>query len=205
MNKINLRELERKAYLSYHQDGILDIFIGFNVLLFSMWMLADMAYLGGAFAAISTPIYAQVKKQITVPRLGYVKFAPSRTAKAKKTVLLMVIAGILALIPGVFLFLTTQRGMLAPIQFLVDYGMIVIGVAGMVLLALVAYLSDVRRLYGYSVLFIVLFTGGYFLSFPFVYYLTTFGIVIMGTGLYLLTLFLHKYPLSSGDPSDDRQ
>jgi hypothetical protein len=205
MNKINLRELERKAYLWYHQDGILDIFIGFNILLFSMWMLADMAYLGGAFAAISTPIYAQVKKQITIPRLGYVKFAPSRIAKAKKTILLLVIAGVLALIPGVFLFLTTQRGMLSPIQFLVDYGMIVIGVVGMVLLAVVAYISEIRRLYAYSVLFVVIFTSGYFLSIPFVYYLMTVSVVIMVTGLYLLTQFLHKYPLPSGEPSDDRQ
>jgi hypothetical protein len=205
MNKINLRELERKAYLSYHQDGILDIFIGFNILLFSMWMLADMAYLGGAFVAISTPIYAQVKKQITVPRLGYVKFAPSRTAKAKKTILLLVVAGVLAFIPGVFLFLTTQKGILSPIQFLVDYGMIVIGVAGMMLLALVAYISEVQRLYAYSGLFVALLTSGYFLSIPLVYYILTFSVVIMGTGLYLLTRFLHKYPLSSGDPSDDRQ
>jgi hypothetical protein len=205
MNKINLKELERRAYLSYHQDGILDMFIGFNILLFGMWMLADMAYLAGAFVAIFTPIYAQVKKQITVPRLGYVKFAPSRMAKSKRTVLLLVIAGVLAFIPGVLLFITTQRGILAPIQLLIEYGMIVIGVAGMVLLATVAYISEIRRLYAYSALFFAMFAGGYFLTIPFVYYIMMLGAVIMLAGLYLLIRFLRTYPLPTGEAPDDRQ
>jgi hypothetical protein len=205
MEKINLKELERKAYLSYHQDGILDTFIGFSILLFGMWMLADMAYLAGAFVAIFTPIYAQVKKQITVPRLGYVKFASSRTAKSKRTVLLLVIAGVLAFIPGVLLFITTESGILAPIQLLIEYGMIVIGVAGMVLLAAVAYISEIGRLYVYSALFFAMFAGGYFLSIPFVYYIMMFGAVIMLVGLYLLIRFLHAYPLPVGEVPDDRQ
>jgi hypothetical protein len=203
--KINLKELERRAYLSYHQDGVLDIFIGFSILLFGIWILADMAYLAGAFIAIFTPIYAQVKKQITVPRMGYVKFGSSRTAKGKKTVLLLVIAGVLAFIPGVFLFITTEGGILAPIQFLIDYGIIVIGVAGMVLLAIVAQLSEISRLYAYSVLFFAIFIGGYFLSFPFFYYLITLGTIILLSGMYLLISFLHKYPLSVGEISDDKQ
>jgi hypothetical protein len=190
--------------LSYHQDGILDIFIGFSILLFGLWILADMAYLAGASVAIFTPIYAQMKKQITVPRLGYVKFAPPRIAKAKKTVLCLVVAGVLSLIPSVLLFMTTERGIQAPIQFLIEYGMIVIGVAGMVLLAVVAYLSDIRRLYAYSGLFFAIFISGYFLSIPFFYYLVTLGSVILLVGLYMLTRFLRTYPLPTGDAPDDR-
>ncbi|MCZ2808601.1 MAG: hypothetical protein O2V44_04510 [Candidatus Bathyarchaeota archaeon] len=205
MDKINLRELERKAYLSYHQDGILDIFIGFSILLFGLWILADMAYLAGAFAAIFAPIYAQVKKQITVPRLGYVKFASSRTAKTKKTMLLLVITGVLTLIPAVLLFITTESGILTPIQMLIEYGTIVIGVAGMILLAAVAYTSEIRRLYAYSALFFAIFTGGYFLSIPFFYYLMTLGVVIMLSGAYLLIRFLHEYPLPVGETSDGGQ
>jgi hypothetical protein len=204
MDKINLKELERKAYLSYHQDGILDIFVGFSILLFSLWALIDMPYLAGAFIAVFTPLYAQVKKQITVPRLGYVKFAPSRTAKIQKNILVLVIAGVLAFIPGVLLFVTTEQGILAPIQFLVDYGLIVIGIAGMTLLAIVAYISELRRLYAYSALFFAISTCGYFLSIPLVYYPMTLGAVILLSGAYLLTRFIHMYPLPTGEASDDR-
>ena len=202
MDKINLRALERRAYLSYHQDGILDIFIGLSILLFGLWILADMAYLAGAFVAIFTPIYAQVKKQITVPRLGYVKFTSSRTAKIQKNILVLVIAGVLTLIPAVLLFKTTEQGILAPIHFLIDYGMIVIGVSGTVLLSVVAYISDIRRLYGYSVLFFATFTGGHFLSIPFSYYLVMLGAVILLSGAYFLIGFLHEYPLPVGETSD---
>lgn len=199
MNNINLKNLERKAYLSYHQDGILDFFIGFNILLFGLWILADMVYLAGAFVAISTPIYAQMKKQITIPRLGYVKFSPSRTAKSQKTILLLVIAGFLAFIPGVFLFVTTDMGIQAPIQFLIDYGMIVIGVAGMVLITAVAYLTELQRLNAYAVLFLVLFMSGHFLSYPFAYYLIALGTAILVSGAYLLINFQRRYPLPRGD------
>jgi hypothetical protein len=198
-HNINLKNLERKAYLSYHQDGILDFFIGFNILLFGLWILADMVYLAGAFVAISTPIYAQMKKQITIPRLGYVKFAPSRTAKSQKTILLLVIAGFLAFIPGVFLFVTTDMGIQAPIQFLIDYGMIVIGVAGMVLITAVAYLTELRRLNAYAVLFLVLFMSGHFLSYPFAYYLIALGTAILVSGAYMLINFQRRYPLPLGD------
>jgi hypothetical protein len=199
MNNINLKNLERKAYLSYHEDGILDLFIGFNILLFGLWMFADMVYLAGAFVTISTPIYTQMKKQITIPRLGYVKFAPSRTAKSQKTILMLVIAGFLAFIPGVFLFITTDMGMQAPIQFLIDYGMIIIGVAGMVLITIVAHLTELRRLNAYTVLFLVLFVTGHFLSLPFMYYLMVLGTVILVSGAYLLIRFQRNYPLPIGD------
>jgi hypothetical protein len=203
-HNINLKNLERKAYLSYHEDGILDLFIGFNILLFGLWILADMVYLAGAFVAISTPIYTQMKKQITIPRLGYVKFTSSRTAKSQKTISLLIIAGFLAFIPGVFLFITAGMGIQAPIQFLIEYGMIVIGVAGMVLIASIAYLTELRRLNIYAVLFLAIFLSGYFLSFPFVYYLIGLGTIILVSGAYLLIRFQHNYPLPLGDETDDQ-
>ncbi len=201
-DKINLRNLERQAYLSYHQDGVLDIFIGLSILLFGAWILADMAYLAGAFAAVFTPIYAQVKKQVTVPRLGFVKFGPTRTAKTQKTVLVLVLVGVMAFLPGVLLFATTEMGILAPIRLLIDYGMIVIGVAGAAVLSVVAYLSELRRLYVYAALVLTLFVSGHFLTAPLPYYLMTLGTIILLSGLYLLITFQRKYPLPTGAPID---
>ncbi len=201
-DKINLRNLERQAYLSYHQDGILDIFIGFSILLFGAWILADMAYLAGAFVAVFAPIYAQLKKQVTVPRLGFVKFGPTRTAKTQKTVLVLVLAGVMAFLPAVILFATTEMGILAPIRLLIEYGMIVIGVAGAAILSVVAYLSELRRLYAYAALVLILFTSGHFLTAPLPYYLMTLGTAILLPGIYLLINFQRKYPIPTGAPAD---
>jgi hypothetical protein len=115
------------------------------------------------------------------------------------------IAGVLALIPGIFLFVTTERGILGPIQFLVQYGMVVIGIAGMTLLALVAHISEIRRLYAYSTLFFTIFVGGYFLGIPFFYYLITLGAVILLSGVCLLIRFLREYPLPIGDKTNGGQ
>ena len=41
VNKIDLKEIERKAYLSYHQDGLLDIFIGMFIFAFGLYILSE--------------------------------------------------------------------------------------------------------------------------------------------------------------------
>jgi len=37
----NLREIEKKAYMSYHQDGLLDIFVGVYILGFGLGIWVD--------------------------------------------------------------------------------------------------------------------------------------------------------------------
>jgi hypothetical protein len=36
VNNTSLREIEKKTYMSYHQDGLFDIFVGTYVLLFGI-------------------------------------------------------------------------------------------------------------------------------------------------------------------------
>ncbi len=40
--KINLKEIERKAYTSYHQDGLVDVSIAFVILAFGLMIIADL-------------------------------------------------------------------------------------------------------------------------------------------------------------------
>ena len=35
-DKINLKEIEKKVYLSFHQDGLLDLFLGLAIILFGI-------------------------------------------------------------------------------------------------------------------------------------------------------------------------
>ena len=39
MKELNLREIEKKTYMSYHQDGLIDVFVGIYVLLFGLGIL----------------------------------------------------------------------------------------------------------------------------------------------------------------------
>ena len=45
-DKINLKEIEKKVYLSYHQDGLLDLFLGMAIIFFGIGMATDQAYIG---------------------------------------------------------------------------------------------------------------------------------------------------------------
>jgi hypothetical protein len=49
--KIDLKDIERRAYTSYHEDGIIDIFIGLGLLSTSFYVYAEMAWLMGSFVA----------------------------------------------------------------------------------------------------------------------------------------------------------
>ena len=78
--KINLKELERKAFISYHQDGLVDIGLGLIML---VSVLSSTLHEMGTSDSIRQVIYIPLmllcpliiylgKKYITTPRLGYV-------------------------------------------------------------------------------------------------------------------------------------
>ena len=93
--KINLKEIERKAYTSYHQDGVVDVTIAFTVLVFGAIMLGDMPWIGGFLGILAISLYAGLKKIVTIPRIGYVKFPQQR---AQKITALTVVLGLVAFI-----------------------------------------------------------------------------------------------------------
>ena len=78
----NLKEIERKAYMSYHQDGLLDIFAGLYILGFGFGIFIDIVLdfglgaiiIPGGFIALALPIWFAAKRKITMPRIGFVNF-----------------------------------------------------------------------------------------------------------------------------------
>jgi hypothetical protein len=192
--KINLKEIERKAYTSYHQDGIIDVTIAITVLMFAAVVISDMPWMGGIVGVLVTSIYAGMKKVITIPRIGYVKFPQQRT---QRLMILTVTLGLVAMIAGVFTFMQTlSSGVPDWLMFLIDNYMITIGVAVSALFLLGAYSFKTKRIYGYSLLTLVMFLAGHFFSFPLYYYLTALGSIILITGLALMIRFVNKYPKS---------
>ena len=82
---LDLKELENKAFRSFYQDGIWDIFFGLMMLAMYSFTLFDdlenkairmLVMLFIEIAAIFFLIYG--KKEITVPRLGEVTFGKKR-------------------------------------------------------------------------------------------------------------------------------
>jgi hypothetical protein len=213
MTKQNtLREIEKKAYMSYHQDGLLDIFVGLYALAFGLGMIADKTLEFGfgtimpaILIAIVLPIWIEAKRKITMPRIGFVKFGTRGSNKLFALLLGLAVAGL-----GVFMlfsvFLATgQIGRPWWIEILFQYGMIWIGLGTAVIGSLFAYTMGLKRLHGYGLLTLALFAGGYFLSVPFEYLLLVIGSVIIASGAALLVQFVRRYPLPKGAIDDAAQ
>jgi len=206
--KTRLREVEKRTYMSYHQDGLLDIFVGAYVLFFaSIILLLTMTdfstwyVIPAIFPVIMVPIWISAKKRITMPRIGYVKFGGGGANKLTAIFIGLMVAGL-----GVFVAFsfasTSQAWALTLRNLIISNGMIIIGVSAAAISSLFAYTMGLNRLYAYGLSTLVLFLAGHFTTIPFGYFLLTIGLVIIINGFALLTQFIRKYPLSQGDETN---
>ena len=192
--------------MSYHQDGLLDIFIGIYVLLFGMGILlmtltdfSTWFIIPAIFPAIMIPIWISAKRRITMPRIGYVNFGIRGVNKMMAIFIGLMVAGL-----GVFMVfgLGTSMGegwALTLRDFFISNSMLIISIGALIVSSLFAYTMGLKRLYGYGLLIFILFFTGHFITIPFEYFLLTIGFVIIISGFTLLLQFIRKYPLPQGD------
>lgn len=191
--KIDLQQLERKAYLSYHQDGVIDIFIGSAIvtfgLLFLPWVFEHLWMAFSGLFIIWVLSYAGVKRAFTVPRIGYVEFKQHRRSRVMLIVVLLFIINLL-------LFLIQALGILTPELriFLNMYGYMVTAFVVGGLFLLIGFLTDLRRVMGYGVVAIAVFLFAHFYPMPFSYPIIVLGLVMTTYGCVLLFQFIKKYP-----------
>ena len=215
MNRITLKELERKAFRSTYQDGLWDLYFGLIVICMSIFlyrpatgysplnivlMLASMI---GSYA-----LFWAGKRFITLPRMGQVKFGEKR-ARRKKTMFLVL--GAVVLIQVVFLvvqivawrnpefgdtlnkFLQEKNAMDLAVATI---GSLFIGPS----MILIAYFMDFPRGYFIAVMMALAVFLMILLNQPI--YSIIVGILIGVPGAVLFARFLKKYPLH-GKGSDE--
>ncbi|MHA2429095.1 MAG: hypothetical protein ACXADB_13830, partial [Candidatus Hermodarchaeia archaeon] len=172
--KIDLQQLERKAYLSYHQDGVIDIFIGSAIvtfgLLFLPWVFEHLWMAFSGLFIIWVLGYAGVKRAITVPRIGYVEFKQHRRSRVMFIAVLLVIVNIV-------LFLIPALGLLTPELriFLNVYGSTVAAFVVGGLFLLIGFMTELRRVMGYGVVALVVFLFIQFFPMHFSYPIIVLG------------------------------
>jgi hypothetical protein len=190
--KINLKEIARKAYTSYHQDTVVDVSIALVILAFSIMIIVDLPWLGGIIGVLAMSFYAGMKKVLTVPRIGYVKFPQQRAKRINAG--LMGLA-LLALALGMVAFMQTAESGAPPwLIVLIENYMLTIGLLVSALFLLAGYTFRIKRMYAYALLTLVMFVAGHFIYFPLQYYLTALGTLILLIGLVMMIRFVRKYP-----------
>lgn len=185
---MDLRALEKRVYMSFHEDGIIDIFVGLLLILDGWLMLSgNPAFVGVAAAMIF--LIMPVKKLITLPRMGLVKFSHARNKHLTRIMLLLLALGVLMFLLVALLIssgIFSQGGrehidLVFGLMFALPAGV------GVVLTGQKRYLLYVA---GSPVLFLL----GYLLIWPFPVILILIGALVMVSGGITLLQFLKKYP-----------
>lgn len=197
---IDLKQIERKAYLSYYQDGLLDIFLGLGILIFAIGMATDTAtYVGGLLGALIIPSWAAAKRFVTIPRLGVVKFGPERKIRIEREKRFFRIFLALTLLAGAALLIPLYAKGIPPWlhAWLKKFIFAPMGLIGVVGLGFLAYWKQINRYYAYAVLVLVAVFVRPILNAPAPQYLISLGLIILLSGLAVLLRFLRNYPISA--------
>jgi hypothetical protein len=198
---IKFKELRQKTYLAYHQDGLIDALVGLGILGFGVNMMTESS----GFIALSwIPfiLYAPLKRYITIPRLGYVKFDSERTHSIRLIMSVLVGLTSLAFFLGLFVFLRNDSMSADTSALLKKYHMLLLGT--FVALAFVAggLLSGIKRFYFQAVLAELVLISSIELGLQPPVYVMIWGGLTFLIGAWLLVQFLRQYPVSGGEDDD---
>ncbi len=205
LQKISLKQAELNVFKTAVNDGLWDVFIGCFVLQFAVAPLLSSS-LGDfwssliflPFWALIFVIITQVRKRVITPRIGIVKFGPSRKRKLTKFTYAMLIVNILAFIIGIFFAL----------NFYVKSGFLYMSFFGFIVLvisSLAAYFLNFTRLFIYGLLFILsLYVGEWLFAnfkishhgFPITFSITAGLIIITGFVIFFRLLRDNPIPIN---------
>ncbi len=195
MQELDLKGIERKAWTSYFQDGLWDIFMGLLMLGMGMNILIDEIMIHVAIAAVAVLLLSVGKKLITVPRLGRVEFGPVRKLKQRKVVVILTISFIIGIVAMVIPLLGID---LPEPAFAAIAGTWIT-----LVFSLMAFFMDFRRLYIYGLLFAVSFALALALDnvVPVITFFSSAGIAIP-IGILLLIRFVRNFQMLNEEVRD---
>ena len=204
-DSIDLEEIEKRAFTSTFQDGLVEIFLSimilggsFNLTITNFFDSSWFALLFIVYGIAGFLTFFLGKKFITFPRMGVAKFGPKRQSTLRKLLVILIVSVIATTI---ILILTInnllQQSLLSGIG-----GIVVLSLSIVTLpMSLIAYYLNYNRFYGIALLcglawpFDEILRN--YLNGPF-RALLSYGLVggsILIIGLISLFIFMRKYPL----------
>jgi hypothetical protein len=192
----DFRKLEQKAYLSYHQDGLIDLIIGSIVLCIAISEATDSS-IWNLIALLLIFAYMPLKRRITFPRLGYVKF------NVKRGGVNMLLAGVVAIgvlvisLVSILVLLLSGKSSSSPLILAMRQSpLIVYALLGFIGFGLAGLVLRLPRLFLYALLSLAMMISGHLLNLPLWLPLLILGGTILAIGAVLLIGFLRRYPIA---------
>jgi hypothetical protein len=141
-----------------------------------------------------------MKKAVTEPRIGQVKFGPGRRSRQQKAIMIFAVVVNVLMVAS---FFVNTGPILGPWRTtLSSYGVILVG-SGVVSLILftIGHFNEVSRFKGYAAISVPMFVVSHFLTDTsldlyqrLAYVLIPLGLLMMAYGLVTLWRFVRKYP-----------
>jgi len=185
-----LAGLERRAWLSYHEDGLIDLAFGFLLIVaFAGSVAGEYRYIAYVVLVLIGPLLALAKRLVTVPRLGAVQFGRKRMARKRHAVL--VVGAMVAGTAALPLLLGGDAWLRAHPTAVALYLSALVALA----FAAIAYWLELTRMYAVGVLFAAAFGTAEFLdtSIP----MLVAGALVALSGAARLRRFLRTYDTSA--------
>jgi hypothetical protein len=192
---IDLKALERRAFRSTFQDGLMEIYLGLMLLSFGSGRLLDALNLSdnatllvgviGGMALIAGVIL--VRETVVIPRRGRVRFGVQRRRRQQGVAWAWIVGWYAAL--GILFAVGTGHLALGRWAVLAIFGAIIV-----LPFWLGAYGLQIPRLYAYGVLIAAALLIGHAAG-SVLAGLITLGVIMIGIGIVLLVRFVREHPI----------
>jgi len=198
--KLTLKNMKRKTYLAYHQDGLIDLVIGLGIAGFAISAALDSE--SSMLAYTPFLFFTTLKNRITVPRLGFVQFTPTLKMSDKQRNVLIIVLAALSLLGGLAagFFVARNNNLNA---FYEQNTPLIITVIGASLLIMMGFVVKLNRLFIYAAASLLIVFAGNAMSVHPGIYASILALGILLNGSLLLGRFLKKYPLTDMEGTGD--
>lgn len=186
----------RKAYMSYQNDGVLDVFIGWCIFLAGLLMFTEIFWMAGAYVALIAPMFLSFKESVTVPRLGSDELDEAAGRKIANLsaafIAGMITFALLGLVVLVLLVGARSSSGAGALLLPAAGGIVAVVVLGG--FALLGYLFRAPRWYAYGALAVVLSALAWATGVELPWIIMAVGALIALTGSVYLFRFLRSHP-----------
>ena len=184
---IDLKNIEKRAALTYFQDGLWDLVLGVLLFAWGFGLLTDSAGFTAIWFTAAFWIVWAMKGLLTYPRVGQVKVALER-----QTLIGLLVIGLIALFFGTATYLVIASD--ASNNIIDEYFMLIFGAIIALIVSVIAFFWRVNRWYIYSLSILVGVVSYQWMNFslPWSFMIPGIGVLLWGTAK--LAYFLKNHP-----------
>jgi len=189
--KTVMKDINRRIFLFYTEDGLIDLAIGLVLFGFGGLLFLDMPGYIGVLGLLAVGLWYLGKRRITMPRIGTIRLRQAEKEKLAGFFITMILLG-----SGVLATLLTRTGGLksGTLPLLMFALVLALGISAL------GFILKAHRLYIYAILVFSALSGGNVLNRAvgstdlFILFVMVAGLIILAAGSVVLSRFLRKYP-----------